>query len=74
MKKQPELIGLPAMAGRAVGFGVEFVFLDQILHFTTGTVNLFVKMLAASAQVGDDEAHVCSLSGSLNAGNDKAFL
>jgi len=31
-------------------------------------------MLTAPAQVGDDEAHVRSLLGSLNAGNDKTFL
>ena len=30
MKKQPELVGLPAMAGSSVGFGVEFVLLDPL--------------------------------------------
>jgi hypothetical protein len=74
VQKQPELVGLPAMAGSAVGFGVEFVFLDQVFHFTPSAIDLFIKMFAAPAQVGDDEAHICSLSGSLDAGNDKAFL
>jgi hypothetical protein len=73
VKKQPELVGLPAMAGSSVGFCVEFVLLNQVFHFTPSTINLFIQMLATPAQVGDDEAHVCSLPGCLDAGNDEAF-
>ncbi len=75
VQKQPELVGLPAMARGTIRFGVEFVLLDEVFHTSPSTIDLFVKMLAASAhQVGDNEAHVCSLSGSLDTGNDQAFF
>ena len=63
MHKQPELIGLPAVTGGSVGFGVELVFLDQVFHSAAGAVDLLVKMFGPSSQIGDDEADIAALMG-----------
>ena len=70
MEKEPELVGLPAVAGSAVGPGVELVLLDHVFHPAAGAVELLVKHLGRAAQVGDDEADVGALRGGLDAGDD----
>ena len=73
VQKQPELVGLPAVARGAVGRGVELVLLDHVLHPAAGAIELLVKHLGPGAQVGDDEADVGALRGRLDAGDDRAF-
>ena len=74
MQKQPELVGLPAVTGGSVGFGIELVFLDQVFHSAAGAVDLLVKMFGPSSQIGDDEADIAALMGRLNAGDHLALL
>ena len=74
MKEQAELIGLPAMAGGAVGARVELHVLDEILHAPARAVDLFVEDFCPPWQVGDDEAYVAALLARLDAGDDLARL
>ena len=68
VEKEPELVGLPAVAGGAVGPGVELVLLDHVFHPAPGAIDLFVEELGRAAQVGDDEADVGALRGGLDTG------
>ena len=74
VKEQAELIGLPAMAGGAVGARVELHVLDEILHAPACAVDLFVEDFCPARQVGDDEACVAALLARLDAGDDLARL
>ena len=74
VKEQAELIGLPAMAGGAVGARVELHVLDEILHAPARAVDLFVEDFCPPWQVGDDEAYVAALLARLDAGDDLAGL
>ncbi len=73
MQEEAELVGLPTVARRAVGLGVELVVLDHVFHPPAGAVDLLVERLGAAAQVGDDEADVTALGGSFHAGDDRAL-
>ena len=67
MQKQPELISLEAMTGRAIRFQVEFVILDLIFCLTASTVNLLVEHLGAGVlHVRHDKAGVDPLGGHLD--------
>src|SRR2546423_6813001 len=62
MQKQPELIGLEAMPGRAIRFQGAFVILDLIFCLAASTVNLSVKHLGAGVlHVRHDKAGVDAL-------------
>ncbi len=45
VQEEPELVGLPAVARRAVGFGVKLVILDHVFHPAAGAIDLLVKHL-----------------------------
>jgi hypothetical protein len=49
LQEQPELIGLPAVAGGLVGARVELQLLDQVLGATARAVDLLVERLAPGA-------------------------
>src|SRR6266705_5914780 len=67
MQKQPELIGLKAMTGRAIRFQIEFVILDLIFRLAASTVNLLVEHLGAGVfHVRHDKAGVDALVGYLD--------
>jgi len=72
MQEQAELVPLPAMAGSAVGFCVELVLLDQVLHVGARAIDLLIKMLASARYIGHDIAHVRPFLGGLDAGDDLA--
>src|SRR6266699_544358 len=74
VKEQAELIGLPAVAGGAVGARVELHVLDEILHAPACAIDLFVEDFCPAWQVGDDEAYVAALLARLDAGDDLAGL
>ena len=73
VQEESELVGFPAVAGGAIGLGVEFVVLDHVFHFAAGAIELLVERLGLAAQVGDDEADVAALRGRLDTGNDLAL-
>ncbi len=73
VQEQPELIGLPAVARGAVGFGVELVLLDHVLHPAAGAIDLFIEQLGATGQIGDDEADIRPPRGGLDPGDDLAL-
>ena len=73
VQEQSELVGLPAMARRAVGFGVGFVVFYHVFHSATGAINLLVKDPGRAGQVGDDEADIATLRGRFDTGDDLAF-
>src|SRR5215813_2894618 len=67
MQKQPELISLEAMTGRAIRFQVAFVILDLIFRLAARTVNLLVEHLGAGVlHVRHDKAGVDALVGHLD--------
>src|SRR5262245_56712223 len=67
MQKQPALISLEAMTGRAIRFQVTFVILDLIFRLTARTVNLLVEHLSAGVlHVRHDKAGVDALGGHLD--------
>src|SRR5262249_29213497 len=72
VKEQAELIGLPAVAGGAVGARVELHVLDEILHAPACAIDLLVEDFCPAWQVGDDEAYVAALLARLDAGDDLA--
>src|SRR5262249_24029355 len=74
VKEQTELIGLPAMAGGAIGASVELHVLDEILHASACAIDLFVEDSCPPWQVGDDEACIAALLARLDAGDDLAGL
>ena len=63
MQEEPELIGLPAMTGGAVGCEVGLVFFDHVLHPAPRAVELLVEVFCpAPGDVSDDEAGIaCAL-------------
>ena len=73
MQEQAELVGLPAVAGCSVGFGVELVILDHVFHSAPGAIDLLVKHLGPAGQIGEDEADVAALRGRLDAGDHRAL-
>ena len=54
----PELVGPPAMAGRAPGKQIQLLILDPVLHVAPRTVELVVQVLIRLRQVGHHEAGV----------------
>src|SRR2546430_11340704 len=72
VKEQAELIGLPAVAGGAVGARVELHVLDEILHAPACAIDLFVEDFCPAWQVGDDEPYVAALLARLEEGDDLA--
>src|SRR5947209_6795294 len=72
--EQAELIGLPAVAGGAVGARVELHVLDEILHAPARAIDLFVEHFCPAWQIGDDEAYVAALLAGFDAGDDLAGL
>jgi len=72
VQEQPKLVGLPAMTGGAVGFGVGFVILDHVFHPAPGTINLLVKHPGPARKVGNNEADVAALRGRFDTGDDLA--
>ena len=73
MQEQAELVGLPAVAGCSVGFAVELVILDHVFHSAPGAIDLLVKHLGPSGQIGEDEADVAALRGRLDAAAHRAL-
>src|SRR5215831_287777 len=62
MQKQPELIGLKAMARRAIRLQVAFVILDLVFRLAPSTVYLLVEHLGAGLlHIRDDKARVDTL-------------
>ena len=49
------------------------MLLDHVFHLAAGAVDLLVKDLGRTDQVGDDEADICSLRGGFDAGDDLAL-
>lgn len=70
MQEQPKLVGLPAMTGGAVGFGIGLVILDHVFHPAPGAIDSLIEELGPAGQVGNDEAYVGALRGGLDAGDD----
>jgi len=73
VQEEAELVGFPAVAGGAIGLGVEFVVLDHVFHPAAGAIDLLVEHLGPTGQVGDHEADVAALRGRLDAGDDLAL-
>ena len=73
MQEEPELVGLPTMARRTVGFRIELVILDHVLNPAPGAVDFLVQKLSPAGQIGHDEADVGALRCRLDAGDDPAF-
>jgi hypothetical protein len=69
VQEQPELVGFPVVALRAVGPGVELVLLDHVFHSAAGAINLLIELLGPAGQIGDDEAYVEAFRCSLDAGH-----
>src|SRR3954447_8534412 len=71
MQEQPELVGARLGAGRAIGSKVRLPRLDVVLRRAAPAINVFVEHASVSGrQTRDDEAGVCSIGPSLNAGDD----
>ena len=67
MQKQPELIGLEAVTGRAIRFQVAFVILDLIFRLAARAVNLLLEHLGAGVlHVRHDKAGIHALVGHLD--------
>src|ERR1700712_2297242 len=73
-EKHPELVGPPAVAGRAVAKESELLLLDAVLHFTTSAVDRVIKILRIAFQGSDDKARVLSFFAKLGLGNDAPWL
>jgi len=73
MQEEPELIGFPAMAGSAVGFGVGLAILDHVFYSATSAINLLVKYPGRAGQVGGDEADIATLRGHFDTVDDLAL-
>src|SRR5215212_7961556 len=71
MQKQPELVGGGLGARGAIGGKVRLPRLDVIFRGAAPAIDLVIERTSVSGrQVRDDEAGVCSIGPSLNAGDD----
>src|SRR5215207_6384526 len=70
MQKQPELVGGCLGAGGTIGSKVRLPRLDVIFRIAAPAINVLIKGTSVSGrQARDDEAGVCSIGPSLNAGD-----
>ena len=62
MQKEPELVGLPPLAGGLVGPRPALHVFDQVLGAPARAEHFLVERLASAFEVGDDEANICAQS------------
>src|SRR3954465_8917742 len=71
MQKQPELVRGGLRAGGPIGGKVRLPRFDVVLRRAAPAIDVFIKDTRVSGrQARDDEAGVCSIGPSLNAGDD----